>query len=429
MLVRCSRGVDAKRASDRSLRCLPAGEESSESILRLRMRILTKSQQEGSEITPEEKLHLLEKSRLLADCSPEQIQAVARCATVEHFPVGAIVIKEETPSDYCYLLVEGTVDIYREEKQFLLDTLSSGDVFGVMSLMDRKPRSATVEAKTPVTVIRLDLLKIKNLLSEGTEIYERIIINHVNDLEAMLRSTDSLAIEEMKMNQEELKVRVSFGKFFASLVLMITVHFVIGRLALQYIEEIGTTTFLTAGLLVGYGIFVFFLMRRMHYSWAEYGFTLANWRPCLADALVQSAIFIVLVTLLKWSLLEAQVFHEPLFELPFFHRYTLPLAFLIVATYACFCFIQEMIFRGAIQNSLIHFLTGPFARTRVVLTTTLIVFAAHLHLKSLVLPLLVIVPNIFWCLLYYKYRSLLGVTISHMIIGVWVLFIMGAPGE
>ena len=393
------------------------------------MGTLTKSCQEAFEIMPEQKLRLLEKAPLLAHCSSEQIQTVATCASVEHFPAGGIIIKEETLSDYCYFLVEGSVEIYREEKQFLLGTLSRGAVFGVMSLMERKPRSATVEAKTPVTAIRVDLLSIRNSLPEGIEIYERIIINHVNALEAMVRSTDSLAIEEMKINQEELKVRVSFGKFFASLMLIITVHFVIGRLALQYIEEIGTTTFLTAGLLVGYGIFVFFLMKRMHYSWTEYGFTLANWRPCLADALVQSAIFVALVTLLKWSLLEAQVFHEPLFELPFFHRYTLPMAFLIVATYACFCFIQEVIFRGAIQNSLIHFLTGPFARTRVVLTTTLIVFAAHLHLKSLVLPLLVIVPNIFWCLLYYKYRSLLGVTISHMIIGVWVLFIMGAPGE
>jgi hypothetical protein len=45
------------------------------------------------------------------------------------------------------------------------------------------------------------------------------------------------------------------------------------------------------------------------------------------------------------------------------------------------------------------------------------------------LPLLVILPNIFWCLLYYKYRSLVGVTVSHILIGVWVLFIMGTPGE
>ena len=298
--------------------------------------------------------------------------------------------------------MEGTVDIYREGKHFLLDTLSSGAVFGIMSLMERKPRSATVEARTPVTVIKLDLLHIRNSLPEGIEIYERVIINHMKDLEAVVRSTDSLAIQEMKANQEELKVRVSFGKFFASLVLLITAHFVIGRLAFRYIQEAGTTTFLTSGLLIVYGIFVFFLMKRMHYSWAEYGFTLANWRPCLADALVQSAIFVVLVTLLKWGLLEFRIFDEPLFELPFFHRYALPFAILIVATYTFFCFVQEVILRGAIQNSLIHFLTGPFTKTRVVLTTTLIAFAAHLDLKSLILPLLVILPNIFWCLLYYS---------------------------
>ena len=54
---------------------------------------------------------------------------------------------------------------------------------------------------------------------------------------------------------------------------------------------------------------------------------------------------------------------------------------------------------------------------------------AHLYLKNLILPLLITLPNIFWCLLYYKYRSLLGVTVSHIIIGVWVLFILGTPGE
>ena len=43
-----------------------------------------------------------------------------------------------------------------------------------------------------------------------------------------------------------------------------------------------------------------------------------------------------------------------------------------------------------------------------------IAFAAHLYLKNLILPLLIILPNIFWCLLYYRYRSLLGVTVSHL---------------
>ena len=58
-------------------------------------------------------------------------------------------------------------------------------------------------------------------------------------------------------------------------------------------------------------------MKRMHYSWAEYGFTLANWRPCLADALVQSAIFVGLVTLLKWGLARISSFCRTIVRAPF----------------------------------------------------------------------------------------------------------------
>jgi CRP-like cAMP-binding protein len=209
-------------------------------------------------MTAEQKLNFLVNSPLFADCAFEQIQAVARTATIERYPIGATIIKEDTRCDYFYLIVEGAVDIFREEKHFLLDTLSSGAVFGIMSLMERKPRSATVEATAPLTLIKLDLHNIRSSLPEGIEIYERILINHMKDLEAIVRSTNSLAIQAMKASLEELKIRVSFGKFFAWLVLMITAHFVIGRLALQYIEDLGTTTFVTSGLLIVYGIVVFF---------------------------------------------------------------------------------------------------------------------------------------------------------------------------
>jgi hypothetical protein len=98
-------------------------------------------------------------------------------------------------------------------------------------------------------------------------------------------------------------------------------------------------------------------------------------------------------------------------------------------TYSLFCILQEIILRSALQHSLIHFLTGRFAKTRIIATTTLIAAATHLHLKSLAFPLLIIVPNIFWCLLYDKHRSLLCVSVSHILIGVWALFILGGPWQ
>jgi len=78
----------------------------------------------------EEIIHFLESSDLFADITPEQIHAIAKSAIVESYPINTIIIKEDTPSDYFYLITEGRVDIYREEKSLLLESLSTGAVFG-----------------------------------------------------------------------------------------------------------------------------------------------------------------------------------------------------------------------------------------------------------------------------------------------------------
>lgn len=96
----------------------------------------------------------------------------------------------------------------------------------------------------------------------------------------------------------------------------------------------------------------------------------------------------MLLTLLKWGLLELGILREALFGLPFFERYSFLFALLIIAIYSCFCFIQEIILRGAVQASLMHFVTGRFAKLRVISTTTLIAMAAHMHLKEIICQLL-----------------------------------------
>ena len=125
----------------------------------------------------------------------------------------------------------------------------------------------------------------------------------------------------------------------------------------------------------------------------------------------------------RWTCADAGVFLSILSSL------SLSLALTIALTYSVFCILQEIILRSAVQHSLMHFLTGRFAKTRIIATTTLIAAATHLHMKSLVFPLLIIVPNIFWCLLYDKHRSLLCVSVSHILIGVWALFILGSPWQ
>ncbi|HEY5811596.1 MAG TPA: CPBP family glutamic-type intramembrane protease, partial [Terrimicrobiaceae bacterium] len=158
-------------------------------------------------------------------------------------------------------------------------------------------------------------------------------------------------------------------------------------------------------------------------------FTLNNWQSCLADTLAKTAIFIVIMTGLKAMLIELEIIGEPLFSFPHFHKYSFLFALAVAITYSIFSVLQEIVLRSALQHSLMHFLTGRYAKIRIIATTTLIAAATHLHLKSIWFPLIIIMPNIFWCMLYYKHRSLIGVSVSHILIGVWALFILGIPWQ
>ena len=200
------------------------------------------------------------------------------------------------------------------------------------------------------------------------------------------------------------------------------------RLAQDYVKTLTTTTFVTSTLLAISAVIVVSMMHYAPYSWTDYGFTLKNWRNAITDTPLKTGIFIVALTIIKWAVTLAGLAPASVFSFPFFRRYPFLFALTIVLTYSVFCILQEIILCSAVEHSLMHFLTGKFAKTRII-TTTLIAAATHLHMKSLVFPLLSIVPNIFWCLLYDKHRSLLCVSVSHILIGVWALFILGSPWQ
>ena len=89
--------------------------------------------------------------------------------------------------------------------------------------------------------------------------------------------------------------------------------------------------------------------------------------------------------------------------------------------------LEEIILRSAVQHSLRHFLTDSFAKTRIIAITTLIAAATHLPMKSLVFPLPIIIPNIFWGLPYDKIVPC--VSVAQILIGVQALFILGRPWQ
>lgn len=67
------------------------------------------------------------------------------------FEPGAAILRENTPGDSAYIILSGQVEISKviEGQRVVLDKMGPGNIFGEMSLLDGRPRSATVTAIEP----------------------------------------------------------------------------------------------------------------------------------------------------------------------------------------------------------------------------------------------------------------------------------------
>ncbi|MBF0430292.1 MAG: cyclic nucleotide-binding domain-containing protein [Fibrobacteria bacterium] len=75
--------------------------------------------------------------------------------TIRQFAKGEVLIKENDPGDTAYIIERGKVEVTREVngKRIHLTYLNGGETVGEMSVIDEKPRSATVTA-VEETVVR-----------------------------------------------------------------------------------------------------------------------------------------------------------------------------------------------------------------------------------------------------------------------------------
>lgn len=87
------------------------------------------------------------------------------------YPPGATVIRKGAAGDSMFFIVSGEVDVRIASRTL---TLSDGDFFGEMALLDRKPRSADVVTATPCTVLVLNVADFYQLAGQQPQLIAAI---------------------------------------------------------------------------------------------------------------------------------------------------------------------------------------------------------------------------------------------------------------
>lgn len=181
-----------------------------------------------------------------------------------------------------------------------------------------------------------------------------------------------------------------------------------------------------------------YLLKTNPFPLAFYGVTSTGWRRATKEAVLYTLPFLPLIVLGKWLLIQfiPSLHHVPLFT-GFFsqtfammqqqHEYYLVIALGMMLLYIIFTPLQEFIARGLLQSSLHSFLTGKHATFLAILASNLIFSTLHLYL-SISYALSAFIPGIFWGWLYTRHKTLVGVIVSHMMVGLWTIYIVGLRG-
>jgi CRP-like cAMP-binding protein len=377
---------------------------------------------------------------MFADMAPGKLEELLSVAKHRKITAGDTFVREGEMGTEAWVILSGDFEVYKtavrdgQSNEHILTTLSAPNLIGEFTLFDFEPRSSSVRAKSAVEVLEIDITVLRQ--PEYSELYSELLRVCGGHIVQRLRNTNDVTVDAMEERLEETKARVSLGVFFVYIISALAVY----TMCLRSVDVIkpyvpGGSRSITIIVLVAIAIVCLLAIRRTPYPIKTYGLTFENWRSATIGAIIWSIPALAFITLAKYLILQygLKAPDADLFD-PFrsFSKggtfkpgfYVLAMAFYILATP-----LQELVVRGSLQSCLEKFLDGSPVKVMwiSILTSNLIFAMAHSHLR-LSFALAAFIPGLLWGWLYSRHKTLVAPVVSHIIVGVYTLFVIGTGG-
>ena len=121
-----------------------------------------------------DKVELLQNIPLFSRLSQRQLNTVAKYADVVERRKGAVLAKQGAQGMEAILIVDGRARVEGDGKA--IAELGPGDVVGEMSVIDGKPRSATVIAETPMNLLVLHRRDFVSLMETVPGLQRQLLV-------------------------------------------------------------------------------------------------------------------------------------------------------------------------------------------------------------------------------------------------------------
>ena len=365
--------------------------------------------------------------------SDKQLEEVIQVLDEVHVNAGEIIATEGDPASELYFIKSGTAEVFKKEPELdyehRLSTLSTGDSIGEMAVLDCKPRSASVRAVSDCSLLMLKNDKLQSLSAAEESAYSKIKSNLSCEMSERLRQTNEMTVRSLRMQLAEEKSRVSMGILICMLLVGICLYVFSLQVIASWARAASTTTAVSVSIIFLFAAMSFFVIKKGGYPFSMYGLTIENWRQSLIESILLLVPILMLLCVLKWLYLKwvPGIQEYPLLSLGQHLKLSKSGLILTCLAYSVFAPVQEFIARGCFQSSFQNFLVGKYRTLTAIVISNLMFSMTHLHI-SISFALVAFIPGLFWGWQYARHKTLIGISISHIIIGLSASIFIGFPG-
>ena len=125
---------------------------------------------------------------LFEGLSKKQLSQVSSLMTPLDLKAGKVLARQGEVGREFLILLEGQVEVARDGK--IIAVRGPGDFIGEIALLDNRPRTATVTARTDVVVEVLNRGEFASLLAKAPELSSQIMVTMARRLAALDRDSN-----------------------------------------------------------------------------------------------------------------------------------------------------------------------------------------------------------------------------------------------
>lgn len=141
---------------------------------------------------------LLREIPFFHDLTDKEVDTISTIVKKKNFKLGDTVFKESEDGASIYVIKKGEVKACKtapDGELFTLTIMKDGEIFGEMSFLDGRPRSATIVAVSDLETYMIEKADFETLVDGNPRIIYKLLKNIVFTIHSIVRGMNSRYLE------------------------------------------------------------------------------------------------------------------------------------------------------------------------------------------------------------------------------------------